>query len=223
MRAYIFMWFLVVASTHSSHAATLTPKRGVSILYINGQSAENKIGVNSIKEGYTQIVVRMDKNMSKGSSGDVFTSKPYVLTFTMSGDQATIDHPVARSSMEARAVFESPNPEWRLFIDGNEVEYTQGIIQGKTGFLPFSGLKASLAEYNEQRGIYFDKGTLVDKPVAAVSATVVTAAAVTDMPEAPQVAPQVVDTNNLEQLKAWYLKSSTEERKAFRRWMIDQE
>lgn len=223
MIAYIFMLLLVAVSTHSSYAATITPKRGVSILYINGQSAENKIGVNTLEEGYTQIVVRMDKNMSRGSSSDVFTSKPYVLTFTMSGAEATIDHPVARSSMEARSVFESSSPEWRLSIDGNDVEYTQGIIQGKTGFLPFSGLKTSLAEYNEQRGIYFDKGTLVDKPVAAVSATAVTAATVTDMPEAPQVSPQVVDTNNLDQLKAWYLKSSTEERKAFRRWMIDQE
>ena len=69
----------------SVNAATLSPKRGVSILYINGQASQSKIGENKISEGFNQIVVKMDKDMSRGSSSDVFNSKPYALTFTLSG------------------------------------------------------------------------------------------------------------------------------------------
>ncbi|MGC9458459.1 DUF2057 family protein, partial [Vibrio genomosp. F10] len=39
--------------------------------------------------------------------------------------------------------------------------------------------------------------------------------------EQPKLA--IEDTQNVDQLKAWYLKASKSEKKEFRRWMIDQE
>ncbi|WP_334550806.1 DUF2057 domain-containing protein [Vibrio scophthalmi] len=204
-------------------SAELSSAKGVSVLYINGVPAESKLGTNTIEDGFNQIVVRMDKEVGRGSGNGVFTSKPYVVEINVSGDEVTIDHPTARSKKEAELAFRDDQPEWRIEQDGQPIEFQQEVLKGKKGMFPYLGMDKLITEHNQQRGIYFDKGMLIDKPVAAVSATAVTAAAVTDMPEAPQVAPQVVDTINLDQLKAWYLKSSTEERKAFRRWMIDQE
>ncbi|MEF1289381.1 YccT family protein [Vibrio sp. M260118] len=210
-----------------ANAATLTPKRGVDILYINGQSAESKIGENEISEGFNQVVLRMNKNMSRGSSSDVFTSKPFAISFNVTGEEVVIDHPVARSINEAQRAFEGESPKWFVKIDGKLTDYEQSMIEGKTGFLPFSGLEKRVAEHNAKRGIYFSNGQLVDKPVEAqaIAVAATTTAAVTSTSSKVEKASPAkpVASSNVDQLKAWYLKSSKEERKAFRRWMIDQE
>lgn len=231
MKYSVLVTVLVSLAVGSVHAATLTPKRGVSILYINGQSAESKMGENQIKEGFNQVLVRMDKDMSRGSNSDVFTSKPYAVSFTFTGDNVVINHPVARSISEANKAFEQKNPNWELTVDGNAIDYEQTVLKGKGGFLPFSGLEKRLAEYNKERGIYFSNGQLVDKPAEAltVGAATTTVVATTDtLAKASEETPvtQVVETTksmNVEQLKAWYLKASKAERKEFRKWMIDQE
>lgn len=228
---------LVISSVN---AATLVPKRGVDILYINGQSAVSKVGENKISEGFNQVVLRMNKDMSRGSSSDVFTSKPFVISFDVTGDEVVIDHPLARSTREAQKAFKTEEPKWIVKVDGSIVEYEQSMIEGKTGFLPFSGLEKRVAEHNEKRGIYFKEGKLVDRPVTTITveeATAATAAVVTlpvgnngtvekadSISEAKATSPVKVEvSSNVEQLKAWYLKSSKQERKEFRRWMIDQE
>ncbi len=235
MKYSLIIAMLSSLSLGIANAATLMPKRGVDILYINGQSAESKIGQNEISEGFNQVVLRMNKDMSKGSSSDVFTSKPFVISFNVSGDEVVIDHPVARSTREAQKAFKTEDPKWQVKVDGRLVEYDQSMIEGKTGFLPFSGLEKRVAEHNEKRGIYFKQGKLVDKPADAITVQAATAAVVTsstatnetvaNIASAPEVktASPVELPSNVDQLKAWYLKSSKEERKAFRRWMIDQE
>jgi len=204
----------------ASYAATITPTSGVTILFVNGQPAEEKIAKNELIDGFNQVVVRMDKNMARSgaSNSDIFTSKPYVLNIENVHGDLKIDHPQARSKMEADKAFKSDQPNWLLEQDGKAISYKQEVLKGKSGLFPYLGMEKLIAEHNQSRGIYFENGQVVDQP-AAVQAAVVTAnSAASD--KAPK--PQVI-TNNVEQLKAWYLQSSTEERKAFRRWMIDQE
>ncbi|KKP18489.1 hypothetical protein VS85_00328 [Vibrio cholerae] len=43
------------------------------------------------------------------------------------------------------------------------------------------------------------------------------------MSEASQPLEVVGSSNNLTQLQLWYSKASKEERKAFKKWMVDQE
>ncbi|MEL7291791.1 MAG: DUF2057 family protein [Pseudomonadota bacterium] len=209
-----------------ANAATLMPKRGVDILYINGQAAESKIGKNEISEGFNQVVLRMNKDMSKGSSSDVFTSKPFAISFNVTGDEVIIYHPVARSINEAKKAFDDNNPKWLVKVDDKIVDYKQSVIKGKSGFLPFSGLEKRVAEHNAKQGIYFNDGKLVDKPVEAkaIAVATTTAAVASTSSKVEKTSPtKPVVSSNIDQLKAWYLKSSKEERKAFRRWMIDQE
>ncbi|MDE1242922.1 DUF2057 family protein [Vibrio aestuarianus] len=215
--AFIFSGF--------SHAATVTPSAGVSILYINGQQAEDKIGVNNLEEGFNQIVIKMDKNMSRSSNSDVFTSAPYVLSLDNVQGDVKIAHPQARSKMEAENAFKTDSPQWVVEQGGKALQYQQVALPGKSGMFPFMGLDGLVADYNKAQGINFVDGVLV---TTASAVTVASASSVETKP-LEQVSGEQASTHinaesqNLEQLKAWYLKSSAQERKTFRKWMIDQE
>jgi uncharacterized protein YccT (UPF0319 family) len=206
------------------NAATITPQKGVSLLYINGMAAGDKIGASELKEGFNQVVVRMDKDLSRGSSPAVFTSAPYVLSFKVSGEDLFIKHPQARSEMEAKKAFKTDKPDWSLEQDGHSLSYEQAKLEGKMGLFPYSGLDELVSKHNAERGIYFDNGELIDKPVEtqvlAASTVAVTSASSVQSNKNTKL---IVSSSNLDQLKAWYLKSSKKERKEFRKWMIDQE
>lgn len=212
--------FIALCSTAISgaNAANLTPKEGVSIMYVNGQEADSRVGVNHVEDGFNQVVLRMDKNMANGSSSDVFTSKPYVLEFEVVGEDVVVNHPIARSKQEAEAAFEGDNPKWRLIQDSQSLTYNQELLKGKSGFFPYNDMDELLTKHNAQRGIFFENGNLVEKPVAAQTVAVTTTSSVSSTSTET-----VVVSSNVQQLKAWYLKASTQERKEFRRWMIDQE
>ncbi len=207
--------------TFPLQAAVLSAQDGVSILYINGQKAEHKIGQNQVEDGFVQAIVRFDDKLGSGNSAKVYTSKPFLLNFDAKGSDIKILAPKVYSETEADIEFEKANPGWKVLVDGKEVKFEQAVLKGKGGFMPYAGMDNLVAEHNKQRGIYFNNGELVDAPVAVEVAAVATAGSVVASSkgaEAPKVMPK-----NVEQLKAWYLKASKEERKEFRRWMIDQE
>ncbi|MGF1776477.1 YccT family protein [Vibrio nomapromontoriensis] len=216
----------------SVNAATLVPMKGVSVYFINGQEADSRIGKNELEQGENQVVVRMDKKLGKGSSSNVYTSAPYVLTVNVTGDEVKINHPVARSEQEAKVAFRGDTPQWRVTQDGYALAYEQEKLKGKDGFMPYMQMDELIAAHNAERGITFTSGEMVvatsAAPVATVAATTAVAATVADTPKVSAtaaskeaVAPQVSD--NVGQLQAWYLKASKQERKEFRKWMIDQE
>ena len=204
----------------SVSATTLTPHKGVSILFINGQQAENKISENHINGGFNQVLVRFDKKF--GNSG-VYSSAPYILSFDVTGDEVKIKPPKARSYIEAEKVFESKNPSWDVVQDEVSIKYQQDVIERKPGFVPFGGLDSRLVEYNESNAIYFKDGVLLDKPVEAVVLAPVATGIVVEKEAKIQTKITPTEAQNVEQLKAWYLKASKKERKEFRKWMIDQE
>nr|WP_198597050.1 DUF2057 domain-containing protein [Vibrio splendidus] len=204
----------------SVSAATLTPQNGVSILFINGQQAENKISENHINEGFNQVLVRFDKKF--GNSG-VYSSAPYILSFNVTGDEVKIKSPKSRSYIEAEKVFESGNPSWNVVQDEVAIKYQQNVIERKPGFAPFGGLDSRLVEYNESNAIYFKDGVLLDKPADAVVLVPVATGMVVENEAKAQTKTAPTEAQNVEQLKAWYLKASKKERKEFRKWMIDQE
>ncbi len=204
----------------SVSAATLTPQKGVSILFINEQKAENKISGNHINEGFNQVLVRFDKKF--GNSG-VYSSAPYILSFNVTGDEVKIKPPKTRSYIEAEKVFESENPSWGVVQDDVAIKFQQDVIERKPGFVPFGGLDSRLVEYNESNAIYFKDGVLLDKPAEAVALAPVTTGIVIKNDTKIQKQAKTTESQSVEQLKAWYLKASKKERKEFRKWMIDQE
>ncbi|MGR5503251.1 DUF2057 family protein [Vibrio sp. DNB22_10_4] len=227
MKKSVITILLAASSAFAASAATLTPMNGVSLLYVNGQESESKIRSNDVESGTTQVVIRMDKKVGRGSSQSVYTSAPYVITFNITGDEVKINHPVARSKQEASAAFRLPEPEWRITQDGNSLSYTVEKLKGREGAFPYSGIGELIAEYNEQRGITFggESASEVASATAAVAATATTAVAASTpkVVEKPQAVKGDAKSSNMEQLQALYLKASKTERKEFRKWMIDQE
>lgn len=220
MNAKGFIALAVTLLALPLHAAELTASRGVSILYINGQAAEQKIGINKVGEGFTQVVVQLDDKLGKGN---VFTSKPYVINFDAQDKDYKITLPKFYSEMAATEEFSKAKPGWGVEVKGQEVEFTQTVLEGKKGFMPYAGMENLIAKHNQQRGLYFQDGQLIDAPVAVEMAVVATASSNAIVGESKATAAPVKVSSNVEQLKAWYLQASKEERKEFRRWMIDQE
>lgn len=205
------------------NAAELSAQNGISILLVNGQMAEEKLGSNSVDEGFTQAIVKLDDKIGHGASAAIFESKPYIINFDGKGSEFEIKLPRFNSAAEARNAFEKPAPGWQVLVDGRQVEVKQEMLPGKKGFMPYAGMENLVAEHNKQNGIYFKNGQLLDKPVAVEAAMVSTAATAGKVATNTAAAEVTKATKNVEQLKAWYLQADTQERKEFRRWMIDQE
>ncbi|CAK2433201.1 conserved exported hypothetical protein [Vibrio crassostreae] len=218
MKEVLLALGLLTSVIGSVSAATLTPQKGLSILYINGQAAQNKISENQINEGFNQVLVRFDKKF--GNSG-VYSSAPYVLNFDVTGEEVEIKSPKVRSYMEAEKIFEAVNPSWVVLQDEVAIKYQQDVIKRKPGFAPLGGLDSRLVEYNESNAIYFKDGVLLDKPADAVVLVPVATGMVVENEAKTKTAS--TEAQSVEQLKAWYLKASKKERKEFRKWMIDQE
>ncbi|WP_104399368.1 YccT family protein [Vibrio penaeicida] len=196
----------------SSFAANVVPSKGLSILLVNGKETESKMKPTRIQEGFNQIVVRMDMDVGRGSGNNRFTSAPYIITFDVNQNDVQVSPPKVYSKIHAENVFRGV-PEWKVESDGSKIAYTSVKLKGRTGTLPYSGIEELVEEYNISQGISFSAA-----PVA------ITATAKTVPTSKPQkAAAKNLQSKTLEQLQAWYLKASKEERKAFRKWMIDQE
>lgn len=195
-------WLLLSASVaFSVNSATLIPEQGVSVLYINGIATKKSIDSQHLESGEAEVIIRLDKDFGRGSSSEVFTSAPYVVKLSVSGDEVKLTHPTARSYQEAENAFRTGQPQWKFIQDGKEISYEQEVLPPNDGmFFPYAGMDKLVAKY------YSDQDSRDIKQQALVVEGAANQA-----------------TSNLIQLKAWYLQSSTEERKAFRRWMIDQE
>ncbi|CCN82783.1 conserved hypothetical protein [Vibrio nigripulchritudo SFn27] len=194
-------------------AAQLELKPGVDLLVLNGmESSEFEEGFK-LSEGTNQAVVKMSKSFGSGGSKDIFTSSPYIVSFQASGKDITIAHPKVYSVQHARNLF-NKNPQWLVYEDGDLIDSETVFLEGKGGFVPYWDVRALVRDYNEKNGITF----------AAVSASTVAVAEVKSATKSKAVTSEKVDASQaLSQLQAWYLKASKEERKAFRKWMIDQE
>ncbi len=202
-------WLLLLATgmAFSVNSAILIPEQGVSVLYINGVETEKSIGKQHVSSGETEVIVRLDKNFGRGSSTKIYTSLPFVVKFSVSGDEIKLDHPTARSYQEAEKAFRDNQPNWTITQDGTEISYQQELLPPKDGLFPYLGLDTLVADYYSKKNNEVTK----EQAIIATSSSVKVSSH------------EVENVSNLVQLKAWYLKSSAEERKAFRKWIIDQE
>jgi len=203
-------------------AGQITPAKGVSILMVNGVEAESKMEPSPLKVGVNQVVVEMAKMVGSGNNSEYFTSSPYIITFEIGDQDVEVNHPKVHSMMHAEKVFKH-SPEWRLTSHGEKVAHTSDRLKGKQGILPYSGMDKLVAEYNQENAISLGANSLA---VAAVAQT--TKPEKKAKGDAKKEAKQKTVSASehpkaLEQLQAWYLKASQEDRKAFRKWMVDQD
>lgn len=216
---------LVLVTGFSSAATIITPAKGVHILAVNGVLTDDKRSSAEAPNGTMQVVARYNEKLGSGSSARVYDSQPFIFLFDAVDTEVKITAPKVYSYDQAVRVFKK-NPEWTVTSERSSIEFTQDEFNSEGKLLPFVNIENAIQEHNKNKGIYFDNGKLIDKPVEAqVIAAATTTAAVTSTSSKVEktATAKPVASSNVDQLKAWYLKSSKEERKAFRRWMIDQE
>lgn len=193
-------------------AATLTIDPGLELQVLNGAKYEGDNSGIELNEGKNQLVIRVYDNFPKGSNEELFVSNPYVLTFDANDADLELSlSPKINDYRKVTKAFRKEMPEWQLLAGSTKTSFDSEPLPGREGLAPFSNLELLVADYNKSNGIMVTSGVgvedLGDEVIVAVS-------------ESGDVE---LTGNALTQLKLWYSKASEEERKAFRKWIIDVE
>ncbi|OEE68557.1 hypothetical protein A1OS_12930 [Enterovibrio norvegicus] len=203
--AFIFSSSMVVASEIEVGA-------GLQVLVLNGNKVEANSGETlSLNNGDNQLVVRYKSILDQGSKTKLFESKPYVFQFTDIGKDLSISIERFRKYIKAERAFEKGKVSWSIENSaGKNIRFHVDVLPGNPGLFPYGDLPKAVSVYNKNNGIYFDGQEIKD-----LNEEVVVAVSKTGDVE--------LTGDALAQLKLWYTKATKEERKTFRKWMIDQE
>ncbi len=198
--------FLSLSFCSVALAAELETERGLYILAVNGEVEGFEDYSSPLSQGSNQVVIQVNRKVGKGNSASVFKSKPYVLTFeAAASDTISIKGPKLYSYEGAKRTFSS-DPEWVVTKNGKETEFTSVVLPSVSTVLPDFAIERSLKEFN--------KSKIVDTAVPSDNAKVLSA---------PAMPVEQTTGAVLNQLKALYEAASPEERKSFRRWIVDYE
>ncbi|OOE98070.1 YccT family protein [Salinivibrio sp. IB643] len=209
-------WFSALAvlfAAGATQAATITSARNIEFLVADGKEVtfENWAPQQSIalSEGKHQLVMRFDGEVQRGSKAVIFTSRPYLFELNVDGRDATINIDAnLRVKTQATSYFDD-NPQWQAEFDNGEVMPLEAVELKGGGFGAYADMEALVAEYNRENGIIIDQGASKNLNDVLVE--------VDDQGQAS------IKGDALSQLKLWYTKASDQERKTFRRWIIDQD
>ncbi|WP_315972479.1 YccT family protein [Photobacterium sanguinicancri] len=202
---------MLLAAT--AQANTLETEYGLSVMAINGVAvnSDNAIADNTynIAEGKNQVVIRGEKMLRRGTQTELFSTKPFIMSFD-STDDVVIRFPEAANNYRAAETeFRGDAPKWNVTVGSTALPYQAEVLPGSGGFIPYSDIEELVASYNQEKGIALEQGKLTDMTKAAV--------VVNDAGEV------TITGDSLAQLKLWYTKASTKEKKAFKIWMAEQE
>jgi uncharacterized protein YccT (UPF0319 family) len=215
MKRYCLFVALLVSSAVS--AATITPQNGVELLFVNGAKVENKRESFDVENGPLQLIVKYSKKLKDSGKERVYDSGVYVLDIDNADTDLSISIKDLFSYGQANAFFKS-DPQWLLTnSNGHKVNYNQEILDKGEGIFPYYDMPKLVKEHNQARGKVVGSGAALAANAQDANATIV------KVDKSGEKKVVKLETSNLDQLKAWYLKSSKQERKEFRRWMIDQE
>ncbi|OOF11292.1 hypothetical protein BZG82_04535 [Salinivibrio sp. PR5] len=196
-----------------AQAATITSARGVEFLVIDGTEVEFDSWAPQqsveLSDGKHQLVMRYEGEVKRGSKDVVFTSRPYVFDFNVDGRDATIDIDTRLSAQSQASSYFASGPQWQAEFESGEVMPLNAIELKGDGFAAYADMEALVADYNRANGIIFDQGESKNLNDVLV--------------EVDEEGKASIKGDALSQLKLWYTKASDQERKSFRRWIIDQE
>lgn len=194
---------------NTNQLTELDAAQGIEVLFINSQDAKQMDKPFTLAMGANQIVLRMNTMLGRGEKRGNFTSAPYILTLDVNGGELEIDGPQLNDVLQAKKVFEGNKIDWNVSFNGSYIDYEQVKMVGKKGTFPYSNLDEQLAIYNAANGITFASNAIAD----------------TSRVNGMQQTTKSVDQDSLEMQRAkmQYLKLSPNERKDFRKWLVDQQ
>ncbi len=207
------LYLLLAAAFSSSVQAEvkLVLPDSIDLLVVNGaQPKIEKVFLSDksvvLPDGVNQIVFKYEPLVKTNDGMRRVYSDIIVSKFNQTGSTLKFELPNYRRFSQAQK--EIKNLKWKLVDEaGDQVELTNDVLR-VSGVQIGRNFVQDALEYNQSGGT-------AAIPVVSYSYEKALTA------ESKQVGTE--DSEAITQLKLWYLKSSEQERKAFRRWMIDQE
>ncbi|MDR9829258.1 DUF2057 family protein [Vibrio sp. FNV 38] len=212
----------------SSFAATLSVKDTVDILVVNMEKpaltgkAFNSVMEVELPEGQNQIVFQYEPVIETSNERKKVYGQTQVVTFTLAADQdIEFQMPSYRSVRSAEKGLKKLDFE---IVDqnGNKIEKVIDVLKS-------DGIQLGRNHIEEVRDYNINGGVAaVAISYVAVNNAAQISAQPAVLPE-PELAPipavpvqlPELDSKELQQLKTWYTEASEEDRKSFRKWLID--
>ncbi|MGR5338338.1 DUF2057 family protein [Vibrio astriarenae] len=225
IQAVTFATTLLVSA--SSLAASLSVKDTVDLLVVNmekpalsGQLFKSSKSVK-LTEGKNQVVFQYEPVIEANSERKKVYGQTQVVTFTVSEDQdVQFEMPSYRSVRSAEKGLK--DLDFKIIDQhGKEVEKTLDVLKSEGIQLGRNHIE-EVREYNINGGpaAVAISYVAIDNTAKAAVPTVLPEPEIAPEPAVPVQLPEL-DSKELQQLKTWYTEASQEDRKAFRKWLID--
>jgi hypothetical protein len=180
---------------------------GITLSALNGEKVNESESVLLV-EGSNQLVLEFSGYLKKQGKREYFSAVPYVAVVT--ADPRTELHVglVSNKLSTIEKNVDRNRPIFYFEIEENKIESKQFILPPSTNAFPYANISELIKSYNRENGLIFDSGKIreLKKELASVN-------------EYSNL--ENKESENSLQLKLWYSRANAEERKAFKKWVID--
>jgi uncharacterized protein YccT (UPF0319 family) len=197
----------VAAFSLNGFAAELIIDKPISVLALNGSAfSEREV---DLEPGTHQLIARYSHQLAdKGNKKKRIQSEVKVFEIVVTNEEnIKLNAPRYNRYSQAEYAFANDKIEWILQDQsGAAIEFTTDFIPGRPGLLPYSDIERVVEDYNKKHSIVVDevKGILTENSQLLVASDSIASGSPT-----------------LESTKHHYLQLSDEDKKAFKRWLVD--
>lgn len=215
----IVLAVLATAVSLPSLALDLDLDSGISAEVLNGKKVKDEN--YELVKGDNQFVFEFSGKLKDGHKREYYSSRPYIVTLDLENADVLKVELVSNKFSNIEKKVNKREPIFKFTIDGKAVTDSQEMLPPAEGAFPYSNVPALVDTYNKERGLVFDSGKVVE--LKAELAKLEQSEPVATGEKATTTIAGVKESENTLQLKLWYLRASDEERKNFKRWMIEQD
>jgi uncharacterized protein YccT (UPF0319 family) len=215
----IVLAVLATAVSLPSLALDLDLDSGISAEVLNGKKVKDEN--YELVKGDNQFVFEFSGKLKDGHKREYYSSRPYIVTLDLENADVLKVELVSKKFSNIEKKVNKREPIFKFTIDGKAVTDSQEMLPPAEGAFPYSNVPALVDTYNKERGLVFDSGKVVE--LKAELAKLEQSESLTTGEKATTTIAGVTESENTLQLKLWYLRASDEERKNFKRWMIEQD
>lgn len=215
----LFLAVLVTAVSLPSLALDLDLGGGISAEVLNGKKIKSED--YELVNGDNQFVFEFSGKLKNGHKREYYSSRPYIVTLDLENAEVLEVELISKRLDDIETRVSKREPIFKFVIDGETVKDSQEMLPPAEGAFPYSNVPALVDTYNKERGLVFDSGKVVE--LKAELAKLEQSEPLATGEKATATIAGVKESENTLQLKLWYLRASDEERKNFKRWMIEQD
>jgi uncharacterized protein YccT (UPF0319 family) len=209
---YVVLALALSVLSANSYANLVKLAQGVEIHAVNGEKVKSAEDIHLV-QGKNQLVLSFGGKLIDGGKTEHYSAPPYVVVATLNSVvQTEITLKSKRLSTITKSV-KSGLPIFEISQEGADIPTSQEVLPPDDAFLPYANIEHLVKEYNQERGLIFESGTIreLKKELDQLDNSKVLNTEI------------IAESEASLQLKIWYTRASTEEKQEFSRWMSDQE